>query len=135
LSVGYGALLRGNRSFRRLWLGDVVSLFGDWFNTIALYALVGELTGSPLAMGLVFVVKMLGSAVASPLAGVIADRYDRRWLMIGSDLLRFVVVLGFLGISKAGELPLLYWADRAAGDVGGGVYAGEERGAAGAGAP
>jgi MFS family permease len=108
LSVGYGALLRGNRSFRRLWLGDVVSLFGDWFNTIALYALVGELTGSPLAMGLVFVVKMLGSAVASPLAGVIADRYDRRWLMIGSDLLRFVVVLGFLGISEAGELPLLY---------------------------
>ena len=39
-SVGYVALLRRNRDFRQLWLGQVVSQLGDWFDTIAVYTLV-----------------------------------------------------------------------------------------------
>lgn len=104
----YGSLIRDNLHFRRLWMGDVVSLFGDWFNTIALYALIKELTDSPLALGLVLVTKMVGYAVASPLAGVIADRYNRRRLMIGADLLRCVLVLGFLWMDSAALLPAIY---------------------------
>ena len=42
--VGYGELIRTNASFRWLWIGTVVSLLGDWFNTIAIYELVNELT-------------------------------------------------------------------------------------------
>ena len=49
--TGYLQLIRENVQFRRLWLGNVVSLFGDWFNTIALYALILELTGSEFALG------------------------------------------------------------------------------------
>lgn len=107
-SVSYGALIRRNRNFRYLWMGDIVSLFGDWFNTIAIYTLIERLTGSPFALGLVFMVKMGSFAIASPLAGVIADRYDRRRLMIGADLLRAVVVLGLLAVDEASELTLLY---------------------------
>lgn len=73
-----------------------MSLFGDWFNTIALYALILELTGSEFALGAVFITKMLPWALASPLAGILVDRFDRRKVMIISDLLRAVVVLGFL---------------------------------------
>ncbi len=106
--VGYRELIRTNASFRWLWIGTVVSLLGDWFNTIAIYELVNELTGSPLALGAVFITKMLPFALVSPLAGLIADRFDRRRLMIASDLIRAVVVLGFLLVDDIGDLPLLY---------------------------
>ena len=106
--VGYGALLRTNTDVRRLWVGTVVSLFGDWFNTLALYRLVLDLTGSETALGGVFLTKMLPLALASPIAGVLADRLDRRKLMIGADLVRAALVLGFLFIRDAGDLWLLY---------------------------
>ena len=85
-SVGYRELLAGNTNYRRIWLGEVASWFGDWFNAIALYTLVRELTGSPLALGLVFLTKMVPFAVASPLAGLLVDRFNRRRLMIAADL-------------------------------------------------
>lgn len=106
--AGYWALVTSNTNFRRLWAGNLISLLGDWFNTIALYVLVTELTGSPLALGAVFITKMLPWALAAPLTGVIVDRYDRRWLMIGTDLFRAVVVLGFLFIDQPAEVPWLY---------------------------
>lgn len=106
--AGYLELMRGNTNFRRLWAGSVVSLLGDWFNTIALYVLVTELTGSPLALGGVFLTKMIPWALVSPLAGALTDRYSRRRLMIGADLVRAVVVLGFLLIDTAAEVPWLY---------------------------
>ena len=106
--AGYWELIAGNVNFRRLWIGNLISLLGDWFNTIALYTLVSELTGSPLALGAVFITKMLPWALASPIAGVMVDRYNRRRLMIGADLLRAVVVLGFLLIDTPADVPLLY---------------------------
>ena len=106
--VGYGALLRGNRDVRLLWGGTVVSLFGDWFNTLALYRLVLDLSGSEAALGGVFLTKMLPLALASPIAGVLADRLDRRRLMIGADVVRAVIVLGFLLVRDADSLWLVY---------------------------
>ncbi len=107
-SVSYGDLIRGNRNFRLLWLGTIVSLFGDWFNTIALYALVTALTGSPLAVGLVETLKLAGFAIASIPAGPLADRLDRQKLMIAADLLRAALLPCFLLVDDAGDLPLLY---------------------------
>ncbi len=107
-SVGFRALLAGNRNYRNIWFGEVASWFGDWFNAIALYTLVRELTGSPFALGLVFLTKMVPFAFASPLAGLLVDRFNRRWLMIVADLLRALVVLGFLFVNEASDLYLLY---------------------------
>ncbi|MEM6647733.1 MAG: MFS transporter [Bacteroidota bacterium] len=106
--AGYLELIRTNANFRRVWIGHLISLLGDWFNTIALYTLVAELTGSPFALGAVFLSKMLPSALAAPIAGVLVDRWNRRRVMIGTDLLRAVVVLGFLLIDEPGDVPLLY---------------------------
>jgi MFS family permease len=106
--AGYWALVVGNKDFRRLWIGNLISLLGDWFNTIALYVLVTELTGSPFALGAVFITKMLPWALSAPLAGVLVDRYNRRWLMIGTDAFRAVIVLGFLLIDRPAEVPWLY---------------------------
>lgn len=106
--VGYRELVRTNVDFRRLWIGHLVSLLGDWFNTIALYSLVSRLTGSPFALGAVFLFKMLPLGLASPVAGILVDRWNRRRVMIGSDLLRAGIVLGFLVVDEASEVPLLY---------------------------
>ena len=107
-AVGYRELIGRNRSFRLLWLGTLVSLFGDWFNTITLYALVTKLTGSPLAVGLVEFLKLGGFAAASIPGGILADRVDRRRLMIACDLLRAAIVPCYLLITSADDVPLLY---------------------------
>jgi MFS family permease len=106
--VGYVRLVRQNTMFRRMWLGNVVSLFGDWFNTIALYALVLSLTGSEFALGAVFISKFLPSGLASTVAGLLVDRFNRRRVMIAADLIRAVIVLGFLLVDSASEIWLLY---------------------------
>ncbi|MEO8434048.1 MAG: MFS transporter [Pyrinomonadaceae bacterium] len=106
--VGYIELLRNNRGFRQLWLGQVVSQLGDWFNTIAVYTIVLNLTGSGRAVGLILVARFLPTFFIGPLSGVIADRFSRRWIMIISDLLRAVVVLGFLLVRRPDQLWLVY---------------------------
>lgn len=106
--VGFKELIQSNASFRWLWVGTVISLLGDWFNTIAIYELVNELTGSPLALGAVFITKMLPFALVSPLGGLVADRFNRRWLMIAADVVRAFIVLGFLLVDTVDDLPLLY---------------------------
>lgn len=105
---GYLALVRDNSDFRYLWFGQIVSLFGDWFNLIASASLVAALTGSGLAVGSLFAVRMLAPFLVSPIAGVAADRFDRRNLLITTDLVRAVVVLGFLFVRTPGDVWLLY---------------------------
>lgn len=106
---GYLELLRSNRNFRQLWLGQVVSQLGDWFNTIALYTLLSNLTqSSGRAIGLVLVARFLPSFIVGPLSGVVADRFSRRTIMIVSDILRAVVVLGFLLVRRPDQVWLVY---------------------------
>lgn len=107
-SKGYIALLKRNRSFRNLWYGQVVSELGDWLNSIAIYALILQLTGSGMAMAAAMMAKLLPFFFISPVAGVMVDRLDRKKVMIVSDLLRFFVVLGFLFVDEPDELWLVY---------------------------
>ena len=106
--AGYVELVRRNRDFRLVWLGQVVSQLGDWFDTIALFTLVLRLTGSGRAVGLVLVARFLPSVVLGPLSGVLADRFNRRHIMIASDAARALVVLGFLFVRKPEHVWLVY---------------------------
>ena len=104
----YLTLLRRNPNFRNLWLGSVVSQLGDWFNVIAAAAIISRVTDSGAALSFLFVSRFLPLFLLSPVAGVLADRFDRRRILILSDLLRGVTVLGFLLIRDAGDIPLFY---------------------------
>lgn len=106
--VGYIDLLRRNRSFRQLWLGQVVSQMGDWFDTIALYTIILKLTGSGRDVGLLLVARFVPSFFFGPISGVVADRFSRQRIMIVSDVLRAVVVLGFLFVRRADQLWIIY---------------------------
>jgi MFS family permease len=107
-SAGYGELLRGNRPFRLLWLGQVVSQMGDWFDTIAVYTIALRLTGSSRSVALIMVARFLPTVVLGPGAGVIADRFSRRSIMIASDIMRAIVVLGFLFVRRPDQMWLVY---------------------------
>jgi len=105
---GYGALLRTNAPYRQLWLAEVVSFLGDWFNTIALYTIVQEMSGSGRAIAAVMVAKTLPAFLVVPLAGPLVDRFDRRTVMIACDLLRAALAGGLIVAHRAGNLPGLY---------------------------
>jgi MFS family permease len=92
----YVSLLRDNPAFTRLYAAQLASFAGDWFATVALLGLALEFTGSAAVASLVLVLQTGGFAAASPLAGILADRLDRRRLLIVADLARVPIALGFL---------------------------------------
>ena len=106
--IGYGQLVRQNKNYRNLWLGQIVSMLGDWFNLIASAALVAQFTQSGLAVGALFVVRMLAPFVASLFAGVIADRYNRRNVLIAADIARAVTAFSFLLIRDPSQAWLIF---------------------------
>ena len=107
-SGGYWALARDNANFRNLWLGQIISLLGDWFNLIASAALIAQLTESGLAVGTLFVVRMLAPVLVSPLAGVAADRYNRKHILIAADVGRFFTAAAFLLIRSPEHVWFVY---------------------------
>jgi MFS family permease len=89
-------LLRRNRDFRLLFASSVVSLMGDWFSQVAVAGLVTDLTGSAAGGSVVFAASVLPLFAFSPVAGVVADRFDRRVVMVTADVLRIVPALGLV---------------------------------------
>jgi MFS family permease len=82
------------RSVRRLWLAQLVSIFGDFLAIFAVFSLVTfQLHGTPTQVSMILVAYMLPLAVVSPLAGVVVDKWNVKWTMIASDLVRGVLVL------------------------------------------
>src|SRR5919199_2074499 len=108
-SLTYMQLVRGNRSFRRLLLGQVVSELGNWFNFIAGLGLVRSVSGAaPEATAMMVVMRFVPFAVFAPVAGAFVDRWSRRSVMIATDCARCLVVLGFLFVRGADDLWLAY---------------------------
>ena len=104
--------------YRRLWLGQTVSDFGDSLTNLALLMLVNRLTGSTAAMATMAIALAIPQVTLGLLAGVYVDRYDRKRIMIVSDLLRAALVLGFATVHSADQLWLLYLIAVAQGAVG-----------------
>ena len=104
----YVDLLRRNRNFRLLFVGQAVSQLGDWFNSVAVLALLLDLTGSATAVAWMMIVQFLPVAFIGPLAGVVVDRVDRRKVMIAADVMRGVLVLGLLAIRRADQVWMAY---------------------------
>jgi len=93
---GFFELLRSNRNYRYTWTGQIVSEIGDHFNNIAVFSLALAHTRSGLVVTGVMLARAVPAILAGPLAGVVLDRFDRKRIMIASDVVRAVVALGFL---------------------------------------
>lgn len=102
-------LIRTNAAYRLLWLAQAVSLGGDWFTVIALAVLVARRPqGSALAVSGLVLVQLLPGVVIGPWSGVLADRFDRRGLLVASDLARAAIVLLLIPAAGSGRLSVIY---------------------------
>jgi MFS family permease len=81
--------------FRRYYAGQALSYLGDGLRTLAIPLLVFHLTGSAVSLGVTFALELLPFAIFSLVGGSLADRLDRRRLMIGCDALRFAIMALF----------------------------------------
>jgi len=96
-----GRLLR-TRDFRRLLGAQAVSGLGDWMATVALMALIFEMTGSAVAVGAMLAIRLGPGAIAGPLAAQAARRWDRRKTMLAMDLVRSGVVVAIPMVRNVG---------------------------------
>ena len=100
--------LAQNGSFGALWMGQLISLFGDRLHQLALVALVGEATqNGAFAVAMVFVAATVPNLVFGPLAGALVDRWDQKRVMIVSDLLRAAIVL-VIPVAATVDILLVY---------------------------
>jgi MFS family permease len=107
-------VLRGNRNLQLLFGGQVVSSFGDWLYVVALAVLAYEITGSATVVAALTFVRLLPYVLFLPFSGFLADRGNRKALMIGSDVGRGVCMLGLWLVGSGGKLwvafPLVFLA-------------------------
>jgi MFS family permease len=94
----------GSRDFRLLWGGQTISFLGDAAFIVALGWRVTELTGKASSLGFVLALESLAMLTTLLIGGVLADRHSRRLLMIGSDLVRAVVMVVFCALDVSGHL-------------------------------
>jgi len=92
----FWGVLRRNANYRYTWIGQVVSEIGDHFNNIAVFSLALQHTKSGLVVSGIMLARAIPAILAGPVAGVALDHYDRRRIMIASDLIRAVLALGFI---------------------------------------
>lgn len=105
---GRGMLLRRRPAFARLWLSGTISETGDWLLLIALPVYVLQLTGSALVTSTVFLLELVAAVLAGPLAGVLADRWDRRRTLIGGSVAQAALLLPLLAVEDRGDLWIVY---------------------------
>src|SRR5678815_5090141 len=108
-SLTYVQLLQRNRSFRRLWIGQVISELGNWFNFLAALGLVRVVShAAPEVTTIVLISRLVPFTLFAPLAGAFVDRWSRRTVMIVTDIVRVVIALGFLLVRGPEDLWIAY---------------------------
>jgi dTMP kinase len=89
--VSYWSLIRGNTNFRRFFSAQAISSLGDWTGVIAI-AVFAQRLGGTTGVGAVMTARVLPGFLVGPVAGVIADRFDRKKTMVIADLARAGII-------------------------------------------
>lgn len=100
----YWHLVRSNPDFRRLYFARLVSFAGDWFLVVPLLGLVYESSESPLAAAAVLAAQALPAALLAPVTGLVSDRFDRKVVLVVSDVLRAGIALALLATDVVGSV-------------------------------
>jgi MFS family permease len=106
--LGPYGVLRGNRNLQLLFGGQVVSSFGDWLYVLALGILAYDITGSATVVAVLTFARLLPYAVLLPFSGILADRGNRKVIMISADVGRSACMFGLLFAGSEQTLWIAY---------------------------
>jgi predicted MFS family arabinose efflux permease len=95
-ALGFGDVLK-TPALKRLWIAQLVSVFGDFLAIFAVFSVVTfQLHGTPTQVSMILVAFLTPLAVVSPIAGVFVDKWNVKWTMIGSDVIRGLLIVTLL---------------------------------------
>ncbi|WP_213367713.1 MFS transporter [Mesobacillus boroniphilus] len=98
------------KSYRKLFLAGIINGIGDRFSQVALLALILQMTGSGLSVGITMALRMIPFLFFSTLSSSIARKFGRKRIMIFTDLSRAVIALSFLTVNSPAEMWIVYAA-------------------------
>lgn len=101
-------ILRHEPSYRRLFAAGLVNGIGDRFSQVAVLGLLLSLTGSGLAVGITFAVRLVPYLVFGPIGGWLADRFTKKTIMLFTDAVRIFFALTPLLVHDAGDVWIIY---------------------------
>src|SRR5258708_8367649 len=108
--LGFRDVLK-NPNVKRLWIAQIVSIFGDFLAIFAVFSVVTfQLHGTPTQGSMILAAYLAPLAVISPLAGVFVDKWNVKWTMIASDLIRGVLVIALLFVRDLNAIYAIFFA-------------------------
>jgi DHA3 family macrolide efflux protein-like MFS transporter len=109
-TLGFRDVLK-NPSVKRLWIAQIVSIFGDFLAIFAVFSVVTfQLHGTPTQVSMILAAYLAPLAVISPLAGVFVDKWNVKWTMIASDLIRGVLVIALIFVRDLNAIYAIFFA-------------------------
>ncbi|MGJ7912969.1 MFS transporter [Neobacillus sp. LXY-1] len=102
------SLLKQEKQYRKLFLAGVVNGVGDRFSSVAVLAMLMQLTGSGLAVGVTLAIRLLPFVIFAPIGGRLADRFSRKVILVATDLIRIVFALGLIFVESEADLWIVY---------------------------
>ncbi len=106
--MNHWSLLKEEKNYARLFAASIVNGMGDRFSQVAVLGLLLSLTGSGLAVGITFAIRLLPFLIFGPLGGMLADRFSKKHIMITTDLVRAAFALSPLFVRDAGDVWIIY---------------------------
>lgn len=102
------SILKKEKDYARLFFAGVLNGIGDRFSQVALLALLLQVTGSGLAVGLALAIRVIPFLFFGPLGGMMADRFSRRTILVCTDLGRILFALSFVFVNDASSVWIVY---------------------------
>jgi MFS family permease len=110
--LDYSSLYKQNHNFRSLFNANLVSLFGDWFNFVAISHVLLSISNDKSTIALMFIIHLMPYVIFTTSGGILADKISRRKIMMISDLMRFftasLIVIAVFFQSSTAILTLLF---------------------------
>jgi MFS family permease len=108
LTLNHVNVLKREKQYRRLFWAGLVNGIGDRFSQVAVLSLLLTLTGSGLAVGVTFALRLLPYLVFGPLGGMLADRFSKKKIMILTDAVRIFFALSPLLVKDSSDIWIIY---------------------------
>jgi len=102
------SFIKSEKQYRKLFLAGIVNGIGDRFSSVAVLAMLLQLTGSGLAVGITLAIRVIPSLFFGPIGGWLADRFPRKIILISTDLIRIAFALSFLFVKSEQDIWIVY---------------------------